>query len=125
MSSRQVALIVLCNRTGENLPRTRAKIVAMLGGPVPEHGETKQIAISASEFAKYIGTYRNGDSKTQITERNGKLFLQSSELMKGDSGWLIVKTADGRPGGRIFCVPGADGRIEYLHRGGRSSLRVQ
>jgi hypothetical protein len=57
--------------------------------------------------------------------RAGKLFFRQMELRKGGEGWLVMKTADGRTAGRVFPVAGANGRIEYLHVGGRSSVRVE
>jgi hypothetical protein len=47
------------------------------------------------------------------------------KLQKGEDGWLVMKSADGRTTGRVFPVAGADGRIEYLHVGGQSSVRVE
>jgi CubicO group peptidase (beta-lactamase class C family) len=124
LPGRQAGLIVLCNQTGQSLPRTRAKIMAMLGRPLRENTPVAESAIPASEFAKYVGTYRNGASTLEIVERDGKLFFRNMELRKGEAGWLIMKSADGRTAGRIFTVAGADGRVEYLHMGARSSARV-
>jgi CubicO group peptidase (beta-lactamase class C family) len=124
LPGRQAAVIILCNRTGESLPKTLAKIMEMLGEPPAGNTDARESAIPASEFAKYAGSYRNGDSRLQIVERDGKLFFRSSELRKGEGGWLIMKSADGKTVGRIFAVSGPDGRIEYLHMGGRSSVRV-
>lgn len=121
---RHAAVIALCNRTGESLPRTRAKVMAMLGEPPRERNSVEESIIPASEFAKYKGTYRNGAASMQIIERDGKLYFRSMELRKGDGGWLIMKSADGKTTGRIFAVLGADGKVEYLHMGGRSSARV-
>jgi CubicO group peptidase (beta-lactamase class C family) len=124
LPGRQAAVIVLCNRTGESLPKTTARVVEMLGGPAPENSDSAESAIPASEFAKYVGSYRNGETTLQIVERDGKLFFQSMEVRKGDGGWLIVKGADGKTALRIFGISGADGRIEYLHLGGRAAVRV-
>lgn len=124
LPGRQAAVIVLCNRTGESLPKTRAKIMEMLGGPPPESSDVAESAIPASEFAKYVGSYRNGETIMQIVERDGKLFFRSMELRKGEGGWLIVKSADGKTALRIFGISGPDGRIEYLHMGGRAAARV-
>jgi hypothetical protein len=82
-------------------------------------------AIPASEFGRYLGSYRNGDATVQIVTRAGKLFFRSMKLQKGEDGWLVMKSADGRTTGRVFPVAGADGRIEYLHVGGQSSVRVE
>jgi hypothetical protein len=98
--------------------------MAMLGEPPRERINVEESTIPAAEFAKYKGTYRNGAASIQIIERDGKLYYRSMELRKGEGGWLIMKTADGRTAGRIFAVSGADGKIEYLHMGGRASVRV-
>jgi len=124
LPGRQTAVIVLCNQTGESLPNTRAKVMQLLGGPPPESSELAESAIPASEFAKYVGSYRNGETTMQIVERDGKLFFRSMELRKGEGGWLIVKSADGKTAMRIFGISGADGKIEYLHLGGRAAARV-
>jgi CubicO group peptidase (beta-lactamase class C family) len=119
------AVIVLCNRTGESLPRTRAKITAMLGEPRRAAVNSEESAIPTSEFAKYEGTYRNGATTIQIVESDGKLCYRSMELRKGEGGWLIVKGTNGRIAGRIFPISGPDGKAEYLHMGGRSCARVR
>ena len=125
MPSLHAGLIVLCNRTGESLPKTRAAIMAMLGEPLRGGVPLADGAIPAGEFGKYLGSYRNGDSTAQIVTRAGKLFFRQVELRKGDEGWLVMKTADGRTAGRVFPVLGPDGRVAYLHMGGRSSIRVE
>jgi hypothetical protein len=125
LPDRHAALIVLCNRTGESLPKTRAKIMEMLGEPRREEGAGEVTAIPPEDFPKYSGLFRNGDNTLQIVVRDGKLFFRSMELRKGgDSGWLIMKDANGKTAGRIFGVAGPDGRIQYLHVVGRSSTRV-
>jgi CubicO group peptidase (beta-lactamase class C family) len=124
LPGRHIAVIVLCNRTGENLPRTRGKIMDMLGVPRREPVSTEESAIPPTEFAKYKGAYKNGDARSQITERDGKLYFRQMELRKGEGGWLIMKSPEGRTTGRVFAVPGADGKIEYLHIGGRSFSRM-
>jgi CubicO group peptidase (beta-lactamase class C family) len=132
LPSRRLAMIVLCNRTGESLPKTRAKIMEMLGGPVPPPHNLPETAIPASEFAEYVGSYRNGETTMQIEQHEGKLFFRSSssssdppaELRKDQEGLLVFKGADGKVAGRIFGVPGADGKIEYLNMQMRAAARV-
>jgi CubicO group peptidase (beta-lactamase class C family) len=119
------AVIVLCNRTGESLPRTRMKIMAMLSVPARENSAQEGTAIPPADFAKYAGSYRNGESTMRILEREGKLIFRQMELRKGDGGWLILKTAEGTTGGRVFAVYAPDGSVEYLHTGGRSSVRTR
>jgi hypothetical protein len=69
--------------------------MAMLGRPPRESDPIAESAIPASEFAKHVGSYRNGAATLQIAERDGKLFFRSMELRKGEGGWLIMKSADG------------------------------
>lgn len=124
MPSLHAGLIVLCNRTGENLPKTRAMIMAMLGEPLRGGVPIEETAIPATEFGRYLGSYRNGDATVQIVTRAGKLFFRQAELKKSSDGWLVTKTPDGKTAGRVFPVFGPDGKVEYLHQGGRSSVRV-
>jgi CubicO group peptidase (beta-lactamase class C family) len=131
LPGRHIAMIVLCNRTGESLPKTRAKIMEMLGGPPPPR-DLPESAIPASDFAKYVGSYRNGETTMQIEQRDGKLFFRSSnsssdqaeELRKDEDGWLVFKSADGKTAGRVFGVPGPKGKIEYLNMEMRAAARV-
>jgi CubicO group peptidase (beta-lactamase class C family) len=122
--SRQAAVIVLSNRTGQNLPRTRAAIMRMLGSAGASEDVGAGPAIAQAEFAKYVGTYRNGASTLAIVERDGKLWMRGMELQRASDGWLVLKNAQGRASGRVFAVAGSSGRIEYLYMGGRSSARV-
>jgi CubicO group peptidase (beta-lactamase class C family) len=125
LPDQHAAVIVLCNQTGQSLPRTSEKIVEMLGAPPRDRPVMAESEIPASEFANYAGTYRNGSSSMQIEERDGKLLFRSMELRKGGDGWLIAKNADGRIAARIFTVAGPDGKIEYLHMSSRSLARVR
>ena len=121
LPSHHQAVIVLCNRTGESLPKTRAQIMRMLGGPEPADPETASAKpIDRADFAKYIGTYRNGASTRQIAECGGKLCLEGTELRITSDGWLTLTGKQGR----LFPVASPGGRIEYLFMGGRAAARV-
>jgi CubicO group peptidase (beta-lactamase class C family) len=125
LPGQQAAVIVLCNRSGQSLEKTRLKIIEMLGVPPPErHDGMAGNAIPMSEFVTFVGSYRNGETTTIITEKHGKLFIESQELRKGVGGWLLTKSADGKADQQIFAVPGQDGKIEYLYAGGRAAVRV-
>jgi len=124
LPGRQSAVIVLCNRSGQNLEKTRLRIWAMLGGPPPEKHEMTDSAIPASEFSRYAGMYRNGGNTMKIAERDGALFLDAQELRKGTGNWLVAKPAGGKAEEQIYAAPGADGKVEYLYAGGRAAIRV-
>jgi CubicO group peptidase (beta-lactamase class C family) len=119
--SQRQAIIVLCNRTGQNLEKTRSAILWMLrpkdlplrirtgsGRPIPP-----------AYFAKLPGVYRNGATTLEIIEKDGKLLFRGEEFMMGDDGWINFRN------GRAFPVPGPDGRIAYLFMGGRAAARVE
>jgi len=118
----RTAIIVLTNRTGQNLPKTRELIVKMVPSflGVPDRRHWAGEPIPAAEFAKYLGVYRNGASRQEIVARDGKLWLDGGELGRTWEGWLVLM--NGRQG-RVFPVAGADGRIEYLFIGERASAR--
>jgi hypothetical protein len=66
----------------------------------------------------YIGTYSQGLRTMEIVKRDGRLYVkqgsQENVLTKIGAQELSYQ------GGRIVLVPGAGGKIEYLHIGGRS-----
>ena len=95
LPTRHAALIVLANRTGENLPRIRARIMAMLGFPELASEPAHAAPIPAADLARYMGDFRNGFGVTDVSG-----------------------------GGRAFPVSGPGGRVAYLHQGGRSQART-
>jgi len=74
--------------------------------PLETHDGMPDTAIPPNEFAKYAGSYRNGDNITKIEERDGKLSIGPQELRKGVGDWLVTKT------GQVF------------YAGGRAAVRV-
>jgi CubicO group peptidase (beta-lactamase class C family) len=119
LPNRHIAVIVLTNRTGQNLAHTRATILAMLGSPEPKHGLPSSKPIPPTDLDKYTGDFRNGSSTVQVSAKDGKLYVGKLEALLSADGWLVVEG-----GGRAFPVRGPDGRIAYLHQGGRSRARV-
>lgn len=121
LPERHAAVIVLTNRTGQDLPLTRARILTMLGaGPDPVSEPYRPRAVPPALQSACVGEYRNGSSVTTVTSRNGNLYVGDAEALLRFDGWLhLTKGPD------VFPVPGPDGRIAYLHRGGRSLARVR
>jgi len=119
LPSRHAALIVLTNRTGENLPRTRARIMEMLGAPDPVAVRAKTAPIPASDLARYTGDFRNGSGVTHVAVKDGKLYVGKQEAHPEADGWLALSG-----GGRALPVSGPDGRVVYLFLGGRSQARI-
>ncbi len=121
LPARHAAVIVLANRSGESLPRTRRRIMESLGFTEPVPIESPATSpIPASDFKKYVGDYRNGDAVTHVTVKDGKLWVGKLEARIDKDGWLVVPNA-----GRAFPVAGPDGRTAYLFQGGRCRARVK
>lgn len=95
----QIAVIVLVNTTGGRLPRTSEKALELLAplGPPPE--PWRPPAPTDAELERYAGVYAQGQERIEVGP--GKPL----------------------PPGAVF-LPGEGGRIEYLHRGGRTFRRL-
>jgi CubicO group peptidase (beta-lactamase class C family) len=63
------AIIVLCNRTGANLPKTRQALMRMLGINQPE-----EPTLSAVDISRYAGDYRNGKTTIRIPGETEGIF---------------------------------------------------
>jgi len=120
--ARQEAVLVLCNRSGESLARTRNKISQSLGMPVAPTNHDPGSIIEPASFGHYIGRYGNGGQTLEIKNVSGRLCLQDTELRRTADGWLVGQDSRGEV--RIFCVRDASGQTEYVFRGGRSFARA-
>ena len=121
LPERHAAVIVLTNRTGQDLPRTRARILTMLSaGPDPVSEPYRPRAVPPAVQSLSVGEYRNGASVITVTRRDGNLYVGDAEAMLRFDSWLHLTG-----GPDVFPIPAPDGRIAYLHRGGRSFARVQ
>ena len=112
---------MLTNRTGESLPLTRARILTMLGvvtEPVTEPYRPRAVPPAVQSLS--VGEYRNGASVITVTRRDGNLYVGDAEVMLRFDSWLHLTG-----GPDVFPIPAPDGRIAYLHRGGRSFARVR
>jgi len=122
---RQTSVIVLCNRTGEDLPLTVAKIFEMLGTvPAKVEPANSASAIPAKELELYVGKYQNEGRTIELQVRDGRLWIGQEEVFRNSDGTLITRDADGKITRRMVAVPGKEGKIEYLHSGGRSAARI-
>jgi len=79
--------------------------------------------LTAADLRRYPGTYRNGESRVEITARAGKLYLkrgaQEAALAKLGEGHFATEGA----ATEYIFVAGADGRTEYVFGGGRALAR--
>jgi CubicO group peptidase (beta-lactamase class C family) len=112
----RVAVIILANQSGASLPATADKALQLmlpLKTQIPVvRGMTET---TASDLRKYPGVYRNGDSRIEVSAKDGKLWLR-----RGGSTSALTKLGEGRfslegSGGSYVFVDGG-----YVHSGGRS-----
>jgi CubicO group peptidase (beta-lactamase class C family) len=112
----RVAVIILANQSGASLPATADKALQLmlpLKTQIPVvRGMTD---VTASDLRKYPGVYRNGDSRIEVSAKDGKLWLR-----RGGSPSALTKLGEGRfslegSGGSYVFVDGG-----YVHSGGRS-----
>jgi CubicO group peptidase (beta-lactamase class C family) len=126
--AKQFAVIILCNKTGESLPRVAneaARIVLGIAPPVPRR-EPKAEPIAENELQRYAGTYSNGRATLRLFVKDGKL----RGPLGGDIEWIgenRFRRSNGAPGSEaeLVFVPNESGQIEYLLRGGRALKKVR
>ncbi len=123
----RAAVIVVANRTGASLARTAGLALRML---VPMPPETKPepqagMPIAESDFPKFTAVYANGPSRIEIVAEGGKLMVSrlggKAPLVWHGGDRYSIGSSEG-PQNAVF-VPAADGRIEYIFRGGRALAR--
>lgn len=125
---RGFAVIVLCNRTGEHLPRLAEKAVALVLGTTPPARPataTAPLPLTATDRQRLVGTFTNGHTTVVIREKDGQLV--------GAQGGTWTKLAENRyqrsatgdtPAAEYLFTPGLDGTGAYLVRTGRALRRT-
>lgn len=120
------AVIVLTNRSGETLGRSRDKAME-LALPLKPRVERniEHLPITEDEMKDFAGAYSHAPQVWEVFVKDGKLFLRiegtESPLTRvGES-----KFAAGASGGEVAFVRGADGRAEYIFNGLYSARRVR
>jgi CubicO group peptidase (beta-lactamase class C family) len=123
LPDKKIAIIILTNRTGGQLPRTAdvaTGLFAQLGSRTdPSQSEEP---LSAEEISRLVGKYTNNRETVELSEREGKLYARQGgqERSATKAGPNRLKIRDGE----YIVIPGDDGKPEYLHHGGRSYRRV-
>lgn len=116
----RLAVIVLTNRSGETLPKSRMKALelALPLKAATEEASPKAIRMSNDEMKQHVGVYTHAPQRWDILVKDGKLFL------KDEGGeHQLTKTGENTfsygPSGanQIVLVAGADGQTEYLFMG--------
>ena len=111
-----LAIALMTNRSGANLPRTLEKIQEALlpAGPAPLAPTAARFA--PGEMERYAGVYARGTEKAELTVREGKLWLAAPggpvEVTRMSDGSV---RAHGRTGWFSLLE---QGRMQYLHVSG-------
>jgi CubicO group peptidase (beta-lactamase class C family) len=123
-----IAIIVLTNRTGAELPATVEKASELLlplePKPAPQPKAT--LPISVEDLRRHAGVYRNGDQRLEIVAEGDRLLLKqglssAATLVKHSEARYAL---EGRGAAEIVMVAGPNGQTEYVHNGSRSFARV-
>lgn len=126
---RRFAVVVLTNRGGNPLAPVTEHALRTLAGLAPASSAAMTPRQpTAEERAALVGRYGHGPVQVTLSERDGGLILTQGPaslevLIHGD------RTIGFQPPGapqptRVVYVPGPDGRVAYLHQGGRALPRL-
>jgi hypothetical protein len=126
--AKKFAVIILCNKTGESLPRVAneaARIVLGVSPPVPRR-EPKPEPIAESDLQRYAGTYSNGRATLRLSVKDGKLRgpLGADIEWIGENRFRRSNALAGAEPELVF-VPNQSGQIEYVVRGGRALKKIR
>lgn len=133
---RRFALVALGNLSEKSLDGVWRAAFEMLAHAQPATANApaaKRLEMSAEEMARYAGRYVNNKQLAcELFVRGGKLFITFTDAEGSDTAPVakigdltFVVTPEGEPPQLPFLlIPGADGRIEYLHTNARALRKV-
>ncbi|HVF41838.1 MAG TPA: serine hydrolase [Pyrinomonadaceae bacterium] len=112
----KLAVIVLANRNGDTLPRTRQRAMELALPLKPDPAEQpKPPAPDADEMRRYAGKYAHAPQTWEVLVKDGKLFLKEDgkdfELTK------LGRDRFGYEQGEVLFVPDERGRMEHIFMG--------
>jgi CubicO group peptidase (beta-lactamase class C family) len=134
---RRFALVALGNLSEKSLDgvwRAAFEMMIPAARPATASAAAKRLEMSAEEMARYSGRYVNNPKLAcELFVKGGKLFITVSEGEESDTAPVaktgeltFVVTPEGEPPQLPFLlVPGADGRVEYLHTNARAFRKVK
>lgn len=124
---RGFAVIVLCNRTGEHLPRVAEKAVALVLDITPpaRPAITSSLPLTAADRQRLVGTFANGKTSVVIREKDGQLVgAQGGTWTKTGENRYRRSAAGNAPATEFVFSTGLDGQGAYLSQGSRSLRRI-
>ncbi len=125
---RGFAVVILCNRSGDHLPRLADKAVELVLGPAvprPAAAPAATLPLTAEDRRRLVGTFANGKTTVVIRERNGELVgAQGGTFSKLGENRYRRSASGGSPAADFIFSTGLDGKGAYLSQGGRSLRKV-
>ena len=107
--------------------KTAEKAMELLLRLEPKPAEQRQpLPVRAAELAKYAGVYSQPGVMRELVVKDGKLYLK-----QGKADVPVTKVGENRfsagalAAQELIFIPGRDGRIAYLHSGGRAFGKAQ
>ncbi|HJQ71594.1 MAG TPA: serine hydrolase domain-containing protein [Blastocatellia bacterium] len=113
------AVIVVTNKSGETLNKTRTKAMELTLPLKAEESARPASALSMSreEMANYAGVYSHEPQLWEVTVKDDKLVLKQDGAETALTKIGEHKFSMGASGGEIVFVAGDDGKIKYLFDG--------
>jgi len=126
---KQVAIVILTDGRGGQLPRTVTRASELLLPLSPRKlvptPETKEMTLA--EMAEYVGTYNNGGDPVEIFIREGRLFMRVGkselQLSKIADRRLMMKEPGAAAPDELVMLPDKSGRITYIQVGSGALMR--
>lgn len=127
---RGFAVVILCNRTGDHLPRLADKAADLVLGaaaprPAAPPSAAASLPLTAEDRRRLVGTFANGKTTVVIREKDGQLVgAQGGTFVKTGENRYRRSASGGAPATDFVYSTGLDGRGAYLSQGGRSLRKV-
>jgi hypothetical protein len=125
--SARLAVILQTNLTGANLPVTIEKVMEanFSLAPKPPKARIDPLPVTADDIRGIAGVFQNGEQRIEIAAKNGRLIISRGREVQVELAKYGDRSFRDPKGAEFTAVPGSDGRIEYLHSGLRSFVRVK
>ncbi|MEP7272439.1 MAG: serine hydrolase domain-containing protein [Acidobacteriota bacterium] len=126
---KQIAVILLINRTGGSLNKTVRKVTELLiPGAAREDSKPRPREMTALEMARYVGGFGEGADRITISIKAGQLVYArgrfETPLVRINDSRLSAVQAGQAPAVEIGIAFASDGRAEFLILGGRALKRA-
>ena len=126
------AVIILVNRTGGTLRKSIEKAFDMMLPPSTLGASTepnpKPVNMTEKEMARYVGTYGTDSNRIELSVRNGKLWFKRTSregiVNKVGDTRFSAAGADASSPVEFVLVEGMEGKVEFLHVGGRTLKKM-